>query len=138
MAAREAADPVMKPNWVSRPGLAPNEPAQLRILDTPDDAFHLTSIPVRPRVSPPRTAIPYPVVGYDMYGNWHVNTARRAYVKMEMDDGEFVRPAGLIGLQCRDETQLRDVEIAFEEEEGESREEWWWEKGEGRRIIWIM
>lgn len=46
MAAREAGDPVMKPNWVSRPGLAPNEPAQLRILDSPvDDAFpSLTSL----------------------------------------------------------------------------------------------
>ncbi|EGI70358.1 hypothetical protein G5I_01118 [Acromyrmex echinatior] len=26
LAAREAADPVMKPNWVSRSGFAPNEP----------------------------------------------------------------------------------------------------------------
>lgn len=38
---------------------------------------------------------------------------------METVDGG-IRSAGLIGVQCRGETQLRDVEIAFEKE-GEGR-----------------
>lgn len=38
-----------------------------------------------------------------------------------MDDGEFVRPAGLIGLQCCDGTQPRHVEIALTEEDGDRR-----------------
>ncbi|KAG7204938.1 hypothetical protein KM043_005327 [Ampulex compressa] len=76
----------MKPNWVSRPGLAPNEPAQLRILDTLDDAFHLA---------------PFPVVGFNLrkltrkYNEPPLRKWRRTM-------GNFVRATSLIGLQHRD------------------------------------